>query len=164
MNDDQIIVRKGRKDDVPRVFELIYELAVYEKAPGEVTNSPEQLLEDGFGANPIFGLFVACKPNGEMVGMALYCTKYSTWKGPCLFLEDIIVTEDQRGRGVGAKLFEAVIGVAQQTGAGRMEWQVLNWNDSAIGFYKKYNAILDGEWLNGKFTFEQLQSFEIEGK
>lgn len=154
-----IIIREGKKEDVPVVFSLIKELALYEKAPEEVTLTLNQLEEDGFGENPIYGLFVAESAN-TIVGIALYYEKYSTWTGRCIFLEDIIVTESQRGNGIGHELFEAVIGVAKERNSARMEWQVLDWNEPAINFYKKYNATLDGEWLNGKLTREQIQQFK----
>ncbi len=154
----QTIIRKGTKEDIPGVLALIKELAEYEKAPNEVVITVEQLKEDGFGENPIYGLFVA-ELDEKIVGIALYYWKYSTWKGKCLFLEDIIVTESLRGQKIGAKLFEEVVKVAKQAKVKRLEWQVLNWNEPAINFYKKYNAHLDDEWLNGKLVFEQLQKF-----
>lgn len=137
---------------------LIKELALYEKSPQEVTITLDELLADGFGSNPIYGLFVAEQENA-IVGIALYYEKYSTWQGRCLFLEDIIVTESKRGNGIGHALFQAAIGVAKAQNAARMEWQVLDWNERAINFYKKYNAGLDSEWLNGKLTRKQIQQF-----
>ena len=151
-------VRIGTKEDIPQVLSLIKELAEYEKAPHEVTVSLEELIEDGFGEHPIYGLFVA-ELEGRVIGIALYYEKYSTWKGRSLFLEDIIVTEKMRGTGIGSQLFEAVIGVAKAINSARMEWQVLDWNEPAIAFYKKYNANLDDEWLNGKLTREQIQYY-----
>jgi len=151
-------VRKGSLDDVPFAFNLIKELALYEKAPQEVTVTLDELVADGFGDNPIYGLFVA-EQGSEIVGIALYYEKYSTWKGRSLFLEDIIVTENQRGNGIGHALFQSVIAVAKERNSARMEWQVLDWNEPAINFYKKYNANLDAEWLNGKLTREQIQEF-----
>ncbi|HAP68280.1 MAG TPA: GNAT family N-acetyltransferase [Flavobacteriales bacterium] len=151
-------VRKGTLDDVPFVFNLIMELALYEKAPQEVTVTLDELVADGFGDNPIYGLFVAEQGN-VIVGIALYYEKYSTWKGRSLFLEDIIVTESKRGNGIGHALFQSVIAVAKERNSARMEWQVLDWNEPAINFYKKYNANLDAEWLNGKLTREQIQEF-----
>ena len=151
-------VRKGILADVPFVFNLIKELALYEKAPQEVTVTLDELVADGFGDNSIYGLFVAEQGN-VIVGIALYYEKYSTWKGRSLFLEDIIVTESKRGNGVGHALFQSVIGVAKERNSARMEWQVLDWNEPAINFYKKYNANLDAEWLNGKLTREQIQEF-----
>ena len=151
-------VRKGILADVPFVFNLIKELALYEKAPQEVTVTLDELVADGFGDNSIYGLFVAEQGN-VIVGIALYYEKYSTWKGRSLFLEDIIVTESKRGNGVGHALFQSVISVAKERKSARMEWQVLDWNEPAINFYKKYNANLDPEWLNGKLTREQIQEF-----
>jgi GNAT superfamily N-acetyltransferase len=116
-------------------------------------------MEDGFGLNPIYGLFVA-ELESTIVGIALYYEKYSTWQGRCIYLEDIIVTESQRGNGLGHRLFQAVIDMANQRNSARMEWQVLDWNEPAINFYRKYNANLDGEWLNGKLTREQIQAFK----
>ncbi len=151
-------IRKGTQDDVPSVLNLIKELALYEKAPQEVTITLTELMADGFGQNPIYGLFVAEHEN-VIVGIALYYEKYSTWQGRCIFLEDIIVTESKRGVGIGHALFQAVIGVAKARNAARMEWQVLDWNEPAINFYKKYNAGLDPEWINGKLTRKQIQEF-----
>jgi GNAT superfamily N-acetyltransferase len=151
-------VRKGTQDDVPSVLGLIKELALYEKAPQEVTITLNELIADGFGPNPIYGLFVAEQENA-IIGIALYYEKYSTWQGRCTFLEDIIVTESKRGNGIGHALFHAVIGVAKERNSARMEWQVLDWNEPAINFYKKYNAGLDSEWLNGKLTRKQIQEF-----
>ena len=104
--------------------------------------------------------FYVAEENGLITGIALYYFKYSTWKGKCIFLEDIIVTESQRGKGTGAKLFEQVIEAAKEMKVRRLEWQVLNWNEPAINFYKKYNANLDPEWINGKLVFDQIQNFE----
>ncbi|MGB0368943.1 MAG: GNAT family N-acetyltransferase [Flavobacteriales bacterium] len=155
----KFVVRKGTVNDTDSVLNLVRELAIYEKAPDEVTLTIEELIEDGFGSDPIYGLFVA-EEEDEIVGIALYYEKYSTWKGRSLFLEDIIVTESKRGLGIGHLLFQEVIGVAKARNSARMEWQVLDWNEPAINFYKKYNAELDGEWLNGKFTREQLQAYQ----
>lgn len=158
MESNVVNIRKGRREDVPRVYALIKELALYEKAPEQVTLSLEELEQDGFGPNPIYGLFVAEK-NDKVVGIALYYEKYSTWQGRCIYLEDIVVTEQERGKGIGHQLFQAVIGVAKARNSARMEWQVLDWNEPAINFYKKYNANLDGEWYNGKLTRKQIQDF-----
>jgi GNAT superfamily N-acetyltransferase len=150
-------IRTGEKSDLPSVLALIKELAEYEKAPHEVTNTIQMMEEDGFGENPVFRFFVA-EVDGQIVGMALYYTKYSTWKGKCLFLEDIIVTEKMRCHRIGEKLFYAVAGVAKEQKVQRMEWQVLDWNEPAINFYKKHNANLDPEWINCKLVYEQLQN------
>jgi GNAT superfamily N-acetyltransferase len=153
------MIRNGKIEDLPRVLELIKELAHYEKAPNEVENTVEEMIIDGFGTNPVYRLLVA-EENGTIVGIAIFYMKYSTWKGKCLFLEDIIVTESERGKGTGAQLFESVIRISKEMKVRRMEWQVLEWNEPALNFYRKYKANLDPEWVNGKLTFEQLQSFE----
>ncbi len=151
-------IRTGEARDVPAVLKLVKELAVYEKAVNEVTITENELLNDGFGPNSIYGLFVA-EEGKEIIGIALYYEKYSTWKGRCLYLEDIIVTENKRGSGIGKQLFDTVIRVAKTKNSARMEWQVLDWNEPAINFYRKYNANLDDEWLNGKLTREQIQAY-----
>ncbi len=110
-----VIIRKGRRDDMAATLALVKELAVYEKAPLEVVNTENQLIQDGFGPNKIFDIFIAEK-NDKIVGIALYYMKYSTWKGRCVFLEDIIVTENERGSGIGRELFEAVVQVAKELG------------------------------------------------
>lgn len=131
-----------------RVLELITELAIYEHAEEQVENTVEQLIEDGFGANPTFECVVA--ETDHIVGFALFYTSYSTWKGNCLYLEDLLVTESMRRHGVGKLLFDYVLDQAKERGAKRFEWQVLEWNEPAINFYKKYDADLDPEWINGK--------------
>jgi GNAT superfamily N-acetyltransferase len=150
-------IRKGTEKDLPQALQLVKELAIFEKAPNEVEVSLDEMINWGFGKDKIFDFFVAEKEN-NIVGIALYYYKYSTWKGKCLFLEDIIVTESERKNGYGKLLFNEVIKIAKAEKVRRMEWQVLDWNAPAIEFYKKYNSNLDGEWLNCKFTFEQLQS------
>lgn len=153
-----IKIRKGTEADLPQVLGLVKELATYEKAPDEVEVTVEEMQNWGFGNDKIFEFFVA-EYEQKIIGIALYYYKYSTWKGKCLFLEDIIVTESYRRYGLGSKLFNEVALVAKQKQVRRMEWQVLDWNEPAINFYKKYNAHLDGEWINGKLTHPQLQSF-----
>lgn len=151
-----IYIRKGTKEDIPQALELVKELAVFEKAPAEVEVTIEEMTEWGFGMDKQFDFFVA-EENNQILGIALYYFKYSTWKGKCLFLEDIIVTESQRGRGIGQLLFEEVVKIAKETKVRRMEWQVLDWNEPAIKFYGKYNSYLDGEWINCKLTDHQLE-------
>lgn len=156
MSKTNTVIREGRKEDLPAVLALIKELAEYEKAPQEVEVTVKEMEETGFGKNPVFRFFVA-ETEEKIIGIALYYVKYSTWKGPCIFLEDIIVTQAERRKGIGAKLFEKVIAVAKEMKARRLEWQVLEWNQPAIHFYKKYNAQFNGEWLNGKLVYKQLQ-------
>jgi GNAT superfamily N-acetyltransferase len=148
--------RRGRKEDLPQVLALVKELAVYEKAPNEVEVTIPQMEEWGFGADKQFDFFVA-ENNGKIVGIALYYYKYSTWKGKCLFLEDIIVTETERKNGYGKQLFDAVAQVAKEEKVKRMEWQVLEWNEPAIKFYQKTPTVFDKEWINCKLTYEELQ-------
>ncbi len=149
-------IRKGTEADIVQALNLVKELAAYEKAPLEVEVSPEEMTAWGFGPDKQFDFFVA-EVNGVIAGLALYYFKYSTWKGKCLFLEDIIVTESQRGKGLGKLLFDNVVQVSKETKVRRMEWQVLDWNTPAIAFYQKYDARLDGEWINCKLTNHQLE-------
>ncbi|MES1221221.1 MAG: GNAT family N-acetyltransferase [Bacteroidota bacterium] len=142
-----IKIRKAVKEDCPRLMELIRELADYEKAPNEVTVTMEHFEESGFGKNPVWWSFVA-EVNGQVVGFALYYTRYSTWKGQAMYLEDILVTNEMRGKGIGKLLFDRLIEEAKEKGWNRILWQVLDWNEPAINFYKKYNADFDGEWVN----------------
>lgn len=151
----EVKIRKGEKPDLPAILSLIKELAEYEKAPAEVEVSVSEMENWGFGPEKLFDFFVA-EQNGKIVALALYYYKYSTWKGKCLFLEDIIVTEKMRGEGIGKLLFDKIVEVAKKDKVRRLEWQVLDWNEPAIKFYKKYNATLDSEWLNGKLTNHQL--------
>ena len=153
-----ITIRKGTEADLEQVLQLVKELAAYEKAPHEVEVTLEEMHNWGFGKDKVFEFFVA-EQSSKIVGIALYYYKYSTWKGKCLFLEDIVLTETHRRYGLGSKLFDAVALVAKKEGVRRMEWQVLDWNEPAINFYKKYQAHLDPEWINGKLTYQQLQSF-----
>lgn len=147
-----IIIRRALQTDCPRLLELIYELAVYEKAPQEVTVSLAHFSESGFGTNPVWWGFVA-EVDGIVVGMALYYVRYSTWKGQRMYLEDILVTESMRGNKIGSKLMEQLIIEAKEKNFTGMNWQVLEWNEPAIHFYKKYNASFDPEWVNCSIVF-----------
>lgn len=142
-------IRAGVKADLPRVLELITELAVYEKEPDAVENTVGQMEVDGFGPNPIYGFFVAENDDKYIVGIAIYYYRYSTWKGKRMYLEDIVVTESERGNGIGKQLFDRIIEKGREEKCTGMMWQVLDWNEPAINFYKKYyNANLDGGWMN----------------
>ncbi|HET9502262.1 MAG TPA: GNAT family N-acetyltransferase [Hymenobacter sp.] len=158
---DLPLLRRGREADLPRVLALIQELAAYERAPEAVTNTLEMMRHDGFGPAPIFGFFVLEGTGGELLGLALYYTAYSTWKGRMLYLEDLVVTEAARRGGYGRLLFDAVVAEARRTGAQRLKWQVLDWNEPAITFYKKLGAELDPEWLNGNLSAAQLAAYEV---
>lgn len=153
-------VRRGKKEDIPAVLALIKELAVYEKAPDEVITTEESMLRDGFGENPVFGFFVA-EQDHELIGLALYYFRYSTWKGKCLYLEDLVVTESFRKKGIGKKLFDALVKEAKATNSYAIVWQVLDWNEPAIAFYKKLNANFDEGWLNCMMPQEVLQSYSF---
>ncbi|MBM3432226.1 MAG: GNAT family N-acetyltransferase [Bacteroidetes bacterium] len=141
-------IRRARKEDCPRLLELIRELALYERAPQEVTITLEHFTESGFGEKPVWWAFVA-EENGFIHGFALYYIRYSTWKGQAMYLEDILVTEKSRGKGIGKLLFDRLIEEAKERSFKCIIWQVLEWNEPAINFYKKYNATFDPEWLNG---------------
>lgn len=147
-------IRKAQIQDCERILELVRELAQYERAPQEVTITLQHFTESGFGKNPVWWGFVAetepegSAASGEVVAFALYYIRFSTWKGQTMYLEDILVTEAMRGKGIGQLLFEALIAEAREKGLKRICWQVLDWNEPAINFYKKYNATFDGEWMN----------------
>ncbi|MEE2954159.1 MAG: GNAT family N-acetyltransferase [Bacteroidota bacterium] len=149
-------IRKGEKKDLASVLKLIQELADYEKALEEVSITLTELEHDGFGDQPYYSFLVAENGN-EIVGLSFYFIRYSTWKGKFLFLEDFIIKKQYRNQGIGSLLFEATIKVCKQLDCNGMMWQVLDWNTSAINFYKKYNAEISDKWLNGKLTKEQLK-------
>ena len=159
--ESNVVLRRGAEADLPQVLGLIQELAEYEKAPDAVTNTLEAMQRDGFGPQPIFGFFVLEDDEAQIIGLALYYTAYSTWKGRMLYLEDLVVTEEARRGGRGRLLFDAVVAEARATGAKRMKWQVLDWNEPAIGFYKKLGANIEGEWLNGNLGDSQLAAYRV---
>ncbi len=142
-----MIIRRAEKKDCPRLLELVNELAVYEKAPQEVTVTLEHFEESGFGSNPVWWAFVAEEDN-IVLGFALYYIRYSTWKGQRMYLEDILVTEEARGKGIGQLLMDRLIIEAKEKNFSGITWQVLEWNEPAINFYKKFNASFDPEWVN----------------
>jgi GNAT superfamily N-acetyltransferase len=151
-----VTIRKGERKDLPRTLELIKELAAYERAPHEVINTVKKMEEDGFGINSIFGFFVA-EVNARIQGISIYYWRYSTWKGKRLYLEDIVVTENERGKGIGKLLFDRTMRHALDENCSGMMWQVLDWNESAINFYKKYGSKLDNEWTNCTLEIEQIK-------
>ena len=142
-----VVIRRAERNDCAVMLTLVKELALYEKAPEQVTVTLEHFEESGFGNNPVWWALVA-EVDGIIVGLALYYIRYSTWKGQRMYLEDIIVTEEMRGKKIGGMLFDALIKEAREKNFSGIAWQVLEWNDPAINFYKKYNAKIEGEWLN----------------
>ena len=142
-----MIIRPGKKSDIPQVFDIIKELAEYEKALEKVSNTIERLEEDGFGPNPVYELFVAESEN-EIVGVALTYYRFSTWKGKVIYLEDLFVKEHMRRKGIGKKLFDMVLNHAKDKNCVGLSLQVLEWNDLGINFYKKYDMEFDDEWIN----------------
>ncbi len=157
----QITIRKAVKEDCTRMMELIHELAVYEKEPEAVTVSFDHFVQSGFGDNPVWEAIVAeISPSpaeegrAEVVGFALWYIRYSTWKGQRLYLEDFLVSEKMRGHGIGKLLFDKLLEECQEKGYSGMAWQVLDWNEPAINFYKKYpNVSIDKGWLNCSINF-----------
>ena len=151
-------IRKGIEKDLPDVYNLIKELAIYEKALPEVETTIESMREDGFCKTPVFGFFVA-EIEKKIVGLSLYYFRYSTWKGKLLFLEDLVVLEKYRNNGIGRKLMDATIQEAKLQKCKGLQWQVLDWNKPAIDFYEKYNPLFDPEWINCRLSEEQIQNY-----
>lgn len=141
------VIRRAKQEDCRRILELVHELAVYEKAPNEVTVTLEHFTESGFGKQPVWWAFVV-EVDDIIQGFALYYIRFSTWKGQRMYLEDLLVTKEMRGRGLGKLLFDQLIIEAKEKGFTGIAWQVLEWNEPAINFYKKYQASFDGEWVN----------------
>jgi GNAT superfamily N-acetyltransferase len=164
-------IRHATKEDCPAMLKLIHELAEYEKAPHEVTVDPRHFEESGFGEKPVWWALVAVADKSEgikekremdlsstsstistsstlIIGFALYYIRYSTWKGQVMYLEDLLVTESMRGQGIGRMLIDQLIEEAKEKGFKRICWQVLDWNEPAINFYKKLGAKFDPEWVN----------------
>lgn len=153
----EIKIRRAVKDDCPRLLELIFELAVYEKAPDEVSVSLDEFQEAGFGNNPVWKAFVA-EENGIIQGFGLYYIRYSTWKGCRMYLEDLLVTDKMRGKGIGKMIFDRLIQEAVERELKGMTWQVLDWNEPAINFYRKYHSDFNAGWLNVALSKEQIKS------
>ncbi len=147
-----ILIRKGSKEDLPRVFELIKELAEYENGLDQLENTVSRMEEDGFGDHPIYE-FIVAEDTNYIIGTSIFYYRYSTWKGKRLYLEDLVVTKSKRGLGVGKSLFKRTLDIARETNCSGMMWQVLNWNEPAINFYEKYDTQSDGEWINYTIDF-----------
>jgi len=151
-------LRLATKEDCPRLLELVNELALFEREPQEVTVTLEEFIDAGFGEKPVWTAYLV-EVDDFIVGFAIYYVRYSTWKGCRLYLEDLIVTEEWRGKGIGKILFEKMIEEARDLGFNGMTWQVLDWNEPAIKFYKKYEAAIGEGWLNGSLSKEQVKGF-----
>lgn len=146
-------IRQGTASDVADLLRLIKELAVFEHAGDEVILNEADLIRDGFGNQPFFSFLVAEDDENVIVGIALYYYRYSTWKGKSLYLEDLYVSQESRRKGVGALLFDELIALAKREGVKRFHWQVLDWNEDAIAFYRKYPTVFEDDWLNCMIKF-----------
>lgn len=156
-----MLIRKGLKQDMPSVLGLIKELAVFEKEPDAVVITVDELVKDGFGDNPLFQTFVA-EVDREIIGIALFYYRYSTWKGKTIHLEDLIVKQDKRGTGAGSALYKEVLKFAKQDGVRRVEWVVLNWNTHAINFYERSGAAILQDWLTVQMDEEGITKFTLD--
>ena len=145
--------RIAQAGDEESIHRLIVELAVFEREPNAVIVPSDALYNHLFVEKVCFAIVAEDVQTNVIIGFALYYFSYSTWKGKCLYLEDIYVQEIHRKLGIGQVLFDLVVSVAKENKVARMDWQVLNWNNAAINFYKKNNADLSDEWLNGRYFF-----------
>lgn len=151
---NNLIIRNAKREDVKSIYTLINALAKFEKEEHAVQITVEELEEDGFGENPSYSCIVA-ELDGSVVGFALYFIRYSTWQGKTVYLEDFLVNENYRSKGIGKLLFEELIEIAKKLNVRQLSWQVLDWNEGAIRFYKKYEAEFAYEWLNVRVLFDK---------
>ena len=148
----QVNIRVAVKEDCPRLMELVNELALYEKAPQEVSVTLQEFEDAGFGDNPVWKSFVA-EVDGMIVGFGLYYVRYSTWKGCRMYIEDLLVTGAMRGKGIGKLIFDELVAEAKALGFNGITWQVLDWNEPAIGFYRQFGTRFDDGWTNCHLDF-----------
>lgn len=151
-------IREGKKEDMPSVLKLIQELADFEKESDAVIVTVEDLEKDGFGTAPMFKCFVA-EMDQEIVGMSLFYPRYSTWKGPTIHLEDLIVTESKRGLKIGNALYKKVIEYGYNKGVKRVEWAVLDWNEPAIAFYESTGAVVLRDWDTAQIHWDEMKKY-----
>ncbi len=151
-------IRKGERKDVKSILDLIIELAIFEKEPDAVEVTVDDLLNDGFGETPVFKFYVA-ELDTEIIGMALFYERYSTWKGRAIHLEDLIVTQKYRGKGIGKALYDSVLSFALDKGVKRVAWEVLSWNIPAIEFYKSTGALYLNDWNVCQISDENIQKY-----
>ena len=154
-------IRKAIKSDAASILFLIRELAIFEKEPQAVIVTQVQIERDGFGDRQLFKCFVA-EVADQVVGMALYYPRYSTWKGPTFHLEDLIVTEPMKGKGIGTQLYNAFLGHAYDTGVKRVEWAVLEWNLPAIKFYQKSGATISDDWRSVQMDKKSIDNYILK--
>lgn len=153
-----MVIRFAKESDMDDVLHLIQELATFENEPNAVEVTVEDLVRDGFGISPLFHVIVA-EIDNVIIGMALYYTRYSTWKGKTIHLEDLIVTQQARGTGAGIALYTEVIQIAKQEGVRRVEWVVLDWNQNAIDFYEKSGATILKDWYTVQMDKQGIDNF-----
>ncbi len=153
-----IVLREATANDMPQVRKLVEGLALFEKAPEEVTVSLNEFINDGFGDNPFYKCTVA-ESNNKIIGFCLYYVAYSTWKGRIVYLDDLFVNEEYRKHGIGKKLIDSVIYYAKEIQANQVRWSVLEWNENAINFYKKLGVAFDAEWIQCKMNKEQIKNY-----
>ena len=158
----EITIRKSEARDVPQMLALVKELALFEKEPEAVTVTEEEMLDAGFGEKPIWFGWVAEGSDGRILGIALCYDRYSTWKGRCLYLEDIVVTDAVRGQGIGERLFRKCVEHGAMNAYHWMRWQVLDWNTDAIRFYERFGAGISTGWLNGELTEQQMHTLAAQ--
>lgn len=151
----EIIIRKAEPNDLIQVYELIQELAVFEKEPDEPSNPLKKFIEEGTCKHPRFHVILA-EDDGKVAGIALYYYGYSTWKGTMIYLDDLVVREAYRKKGIGKKLMDELIAIAREEKINQLRWHVLDWNENAINFYKKYPVTFDNTWITVKIEKENL--------